>query len=68
MTFFFLKSDLCRNKLSAAPWLTGAVPSLQGFIVIGANLHFSKGLREMVVGSSEMEQQTANSTATTSTA
>uniref|UniRef100_A0A3Q3BUQ8 Phospholipid transfer protein n=1 Tax=Haplochromis burtoni TaxID=8153 RepID=A0A3Q3BUQ8_HAPBU len=39
-----------------------------GFIVIGANLHFSKGLREMVVGSSEMEQQTANSTATTSTA
>lgn len=23
---------------------------LQGFIVIGANLHFSKGLREMITG------------------
>ncbi|CAN9512219.1 unnamed protein product [Ophioblennius macclurei] len=29
-----------------------------GFIVIGANLHFSKGLREMVAGSMETEAQT----------
>lgn len=32
--------------------------SLQGFIVIGANLHFSKGLREMIAGSAETEQDT----------
>ncbi|XP_040889970.1 phospholipid transfer protein [Toxotes jaculatrix] len=29
-----------------------------GFIVIGANLHFSKGLREMVRGSMETEEET----------
>uniref|UniRef100_A0A671UNI9 Phospholipid transfer protein n=1 Tax=Sparus aurata TaxID=8175 RepID=A0A671UNI9_SPAAU len=29
-----------------------------GFIVIGANLHFSKGLREMIAGNTEMEPET----------
>ncbi|KAG7226645.1 hypothetical protein INR49_001815 [Caranx melampygus] len=29
-----------------------------GFIVIGANLHFSKGLREMIAGSNETEPET----------
>uniref|UniRef100_A0A3B5MP95 Uncharacterized protein n=1 Tax=Xiphophorus couchianus TaxID=32473 RepID=A0A3B5MP95_9TELE len=38
-----------------------------GFIVIGANLHFSKGLREMMAGSSDI-QPTASTSNTTSTA
>ncbi|XP_047204361.1 phospholipid transfer protein isoform X2 [Girardinichthys multiradiatus] len=33
-----------------------------GFIVIGANLHFSKGLREMMAGSSDIEPTTSTST------
>ncbi|XP_043979209.1 phospholipid transfer protein [Gambusia affinis] len=35
-----------------------------GFIVIGANLHFSKGLREMMAGSSDIQPTASNSNAT----
>ncbi|XP_054880657.1 phospholipid transfer protein-like [Poeciliopsis prolifica] len=35
-----------------------------GFIMIGANLHFSKGLREMMAGSSDIQPTTSNTTST----
>ncbi|KAM6927875.1 phospholipid transfer protein [Xenentodon cancila] len=36
-----------------------------GFIVIGANLHFNKGLREMMAGSSDMASNSTDATSNT---